>query len=211
MKTALGGGSGGGPVNGGCGDGSRTIVVHDMDVRITNAGAFIMTTDEQGRETPVTLDEYRQRLAARLVEDIPALDDFRETWIAPQERRAMIERLPDGGRAPQIVRHLDYTDEHDLFDVLADVAYGQPPRTRTGRVYAFESRNRHWLDEMPPDTEGTVRAIASQFTRGGTDDLENPHIFSTPEVAQAGGIAALRQFGTPAEIVIDAKRRMFAA
>ena len=215
MKGAFGGASAGvdggdGPGGGGEDDGKMTIVVHDMDVRITNAGTLIMTTNEEGREVPITLDEYKQRLAARLLKDIPALDDFRETWIVPDERRAMIERLPDGGRAPLIVRHLDYTDAYDLFDVLADIGYDQPARTRTDRVAAFSSRNREWLIDMPPATEETVRAIASQFARGGTDDLENPHIFSTPEVAGAGGVAALRLFGTPARIVSETKRRMFS-
>ena len=200
-----------GPEDGPAAGGDRTIVVHDMDVKVTSAGAFIMTTDDEGREVPVTLDEYRQRLAARLVEDIPALDDFREAWVHPDQRRDMMERLPDGGRAPLVVRQLDYSDAYDLYDVLAEVGYCQSPRTRTGRVNAFESRNSHWLIDMPPVTEKTVRAIASQFARGGTDDLENPHIFSTPEVAGAGGVAALRQFGRPAEIVIDTKRRMFSA
>ncbi len=214
MKTTLGGGGEGGdcgPCNGGPGDPPRTIVVHDMDVRVTNAGTYIMTTDDQGRETPVTLDEYKQRLAARLLEEIPDLDDFRNTWIAPQQRRAMIDRLPDGGRAPLIVRHLDYTDAYDLYDVLADVGYRQPPRTRSGRVEAFSDHNRRWLTDMPDVTENTVRAIASQFARGGTDDLESPQIFSTPDVASAGGIAALRQFGKPAELVTETKRRIFSA
>ena len=110
-----------------------------MDVRITNAGTLIMTTNEEGREVPITLDEYKQRLAARLVEDIPALDAFRDAWIDPNERRDMMGRLPDGGRAPLIVRQLDRMEAYDLYDVLAEVGYGQSPKTRTGRVEAFSS------------------------------------------------------------------------
>ena len=114
------------------GEGTRTIVVHGIDVQITNAGTHIITVDDDGRVVPVTLEEYKQRLASRLVADIPALDDFRSTWIDPGQRQEMMGRLPDGGRAPLIVRELCYTKEYDLFDVLADVGYGLASKTEGG-------------------------------------------------------------------------------
>ena len=218
MKSAFGGGSaeedgGDGPGGGGEDDGKMTIVVHDMDVRITNAGTLIMTTNEEGREVPITLDEYKQRLAARLVEDIPALDAFRDTWIDPNERRHMMGRLPDGGRAPLIVRQLDRMEAYDLYDVLAEVGYGQSPKTRTGRVEAFETRYSDWLSaDMSPPAAETVRAIASQFALGGTDELENRRIFSIKGVAEAGGLSALKDAAPGGGITVaDIKRRMFSA
>ena len=191
--------------------GTRAIVVQGIDVRITNAGIYIITVDDSGRDVPVTLEEYKQRLAARLVADIPALDDFRSTWIDPEQRREMMGRLPDGGRAPLIVRELAFTEEYDLFDVLADVGYGQASKTREDRASAFGYKNRRWLARMPEPAASTVRAIASQFARGGTDNLENPQIFRTPEVASAGGISALEQYRPAAQMVAETKWRMFRA
>ena len=191
------------------GGGAGAIVVHGIDVQITNAGIHIITVDDDGRAVPVTLEEYKQRLAARLVADIPALDNFRSTWIDPEQRREMMGRLPDGGRAPLIVRELAYTKEYDLFDVLADVGYGQASKTRVDRAGAFEYKNRRWLARMPAATANAVRAIASQFARGGTDNLENPQIFKTPDVANAGGISALEQYRPAARMVAETKRRMF--
>jgi type I restriction enzyme, R subunit len=56
-----------------------------------------------------------------------------------------------------------------------------------------------------------VLAIASQFERGGTEGLENPQIFQTPEVKLAGGLAALQMAGNPHNILIETKTRTFAA
>ena len=64
---------------------------------------------------------------------------------------------------------------------------------------------------MPNEAATLVRAIASQFGRAGTDGLENPQVFQTPEVIRAGGLAALRTFGKPAEVLRETKERMFAA
>jgi type I restriction enzyme R subunit len=56
-----------------------------------------------------------------------------------------------------------------------------------------------------------VRAIAKQFERGGTEGLENPQIFQTPEVRSAGGLAALQMAGNPRDLLIETKTRMFVA
>ena len=49
------------------------------------------------------------------------------------------------------------------------------------------------------------------FERGGTESLENPQVFQTPEVKAAGGLAALQAAGQPAELLRETKARMFAA
>ena len=193
------------------GDPQRQIVLHGLDVRISDAGACVMTTDDEGRAVPVTLEEYRNRLAASLVENIPALDDFRETWVNPSERQEMMDKLPDSGLAPYVVRDLEEKDEYDLFDVLVEVGYGQAPKTRIQRADAFGYKNGEWLSTLPERTQGAVLAIASQFSKGGTDDLESHLLFRTPEVSAAGGIGALREYGAPADTVNETKRRMFIA
>ena len=57
-----------------------------------------------------------------------------------------------------------------------------------------------------------------QFERGGTEGLESPQIFQTPEVKAAGGLIALQAAclpngtaGTPFELLRETKTRMFAA
>jgi len=56
---------------------------------------------------PVTGEEYKQRLAAKLVEEAPTLEAFRARWITPLDRREMLAQLPDGGRSAFLVRALE--------------------------------------------------------------------------------------------------------
>ncbi len=201
----------GGPRPGG---GETRIEVRGVDVRVTGAGTSVLTRGEDGIARLMTIEQYTERLAAKLVEDVPALDDFRATWVDPGLRRRMMERLPDEGGAPYVVRQFtlgeDY-DRYDLYDVLAHAAFGQAPKTRVDRADAFAWKNRDWLDGMPERASGAVRAIASQFAKGGTENLENPLIFSTPEVREAGGVSALRTYASPSEALRQAKLRMFRA
>lgn len=198
------GGDGGGPPP------PPPIQVEGFDVRVSEAGRFIVTMVD-GRAVPVTVEEYRERLAARLTEAAPTLDQFRAAWVNPGVRKELIGKLPDGGRSAQLVRVLADMQEFDLYDVLADLGYGMLPRTRSDRADAFNYKNGAWLSTIPDKAAATVKAIASQFSRGGTEGLENPNVFEVPEVAKVGGYEALKAAGKPADILRETKERMFAA
>jgi type I restriction enzyme R subunit len=186
-----------------------TIQVEGFDVQVTDAGRFILT-EVDGKAVPVTVDEYRERLAQKLVEEAPTIERFQEIWINPEQRRDMFSHLPDGGRSPYVVRSLMEMGDYDLYDILADMGYGLAPHTRTGRADAFRYKSKTWLDGMPAEASGAVLALASQFARGGTEGLENPAVFQTPEVRRAGGLAALRTVGQPADVLKETRSRIFA-
>ena len=192
-------------------DPEPSIRVLGLEVRVEGAGVYVLTTDEHGVERPMAIEDYTQRLAAKLVENIPALDDFRETWVDPPRRRALLDAMPDDGRAPYVVRQFTLDEEYDLYDVLAHAAYGQAPKKRLDRAAAFEHKNHDWLNAMPPQAARAVRAIASQFAKGGAENLERTELFDTPEVRDAGGLAALRQYAEPSQAVAETKRRLFLA
>lgn len=186
-----------------------TIQVEGFEVRVTDAGRYIVTQVD-GRAMPVTVEEYKEGLAAKLVEEAPTLEKFRARWIAPAERRELLGSLPDGGRSPILVRTLEGMTDYDLYDVLAELGYGMNPRTRTGRAEAFTYKHATWLSGLPTPTAATLKALAAQFARAGTDGLENPQVFQTPEVVKAGGLAALRALGRPADVLHETKERMFS-
>jgi type I restriction enzyme R subunit len=188
----------------------RTILVEGFDVKITDAGRYIVT-QVNGRAMPVTVEEYKERLTEKLVAEAETLEKFRANWIHPALRQQMLGRLPEAGRSAELVRELEDMADYDLYDVLAELGYGAAPRTRVERADAFTYKNEIWLGKMPLSTSATVRAVASQFKRGGTEELENPRIFETPEVERAGGLDGLRQYGTPSEVLFETKERMFSA
>lgn len=186
-----------------------TVLVEGFDVRVTEAGRYIVT-EVDGRAMPVTVEDYKEKLAAKLVEEAPTLDAFRVRWITPPDRRELLGHLPDGGRSALLVQQLEDMTEYDLYDVLAELGYGLSPRTRRERAEAFTYKHKEWLSHLPVKAKDTLLALTKQFARAGTDGLENLEVFKTPEVANAGGLAALKAFGNPADILNETKKRMFA-
>jgi len=187
-----------------------TIRVEGFDVHITPAGRYIVA-DVDGKAMPIPVEEYKARLAARLVQEVHTLEDFRQRWIDPPARRELIDALVNAGLSPTVVQLVDDKQDYDLYDVLAELGWGMNPRTRRDRALAFTYKHEDWLNALPRDTGRAIRALAGQFERGGTDELENPHIFQTPEVRAAGGLAALQAAGNPRQLLMETKQRMFAA
>jgi type I restriction enzyme R subunit len=197
-----------GPTQGG--PPQRVLQVQGIDVRVSDAGIAVVTAID-GRATPLTLEAYKERIAASLLATAPTLDDFRATWISPPARRDLVSALPDNGRSSGLVRTLQEMEEFDLYDVLGELAYGLDAKSRLDRAISFRYKHATWLSSLPAATSATVEALARQFVRAGTDELENPGVLSTPEVSSAGGLAALRILGSPAAVLRETKERLFAA
>jgi type I restriction enzyme R subunit len=110
----------------------------------------------------------------------------------------------------RLLREIMQWKEYDLYDVLTQIGYGMAPKTRQERVAALRYKHADWFQSLPSQTEETLLALAQQFVKGGTEELENPYVLSAPEVRKAGGLEALKVLGEPKDIIAETKRRLFA-
>ena len=165
-----------------------------------------------GRDTKVSVEEYKRMLAEQLIKEAATIDKFRAHWIQPQERRALIDNLTKAGLSPTQLRTIGDMIDYDLYDVLAELGYGILPRRRQERVYAFTYKHEDWLLSMPKETQETIKAIIDPFVTGGIEELENPDVLRMPNVSRAGGMRALQASGKPPTMILkEAKERLFAA
>src|SRR5205085_11556294 len=75
-------------------------VEEGVTVQVTDAGRFIVATVD-GKAMPIPAEEYKQRLAARLVEQAESLDAFRAKWIVRDEREKLMDYVRAGGLSPK--------------------------------------------------------------------------------------------------------------
>lgn len=181
-----------------------------LAVKVTEAGRYVVTSIN-GKDTRLTEEEYRAFIAEKLRERIPTLEEFRVAWIDPTRRQEMLAQLPNGADAARALQQLLRMDDYDLYDVLARTAYALNALKRAERAEAFQYKHMDWLNSLPTPAAMTLRAMAAQFSRGGTDSLENINIFETASVRAAGGLEALKLVGKAADILRETKARIFAA
>ncbi|HOU50251.1 MAG: DEAD/DEAH box helicase family protein [Smithella sp.] len=162
---------------------------------------------EDGKDVLVPYEKYKQRLAAGLVEEAPNVEELRAVWVMPDKRRDLLRGLPGGEPAVRLVRELENEQECDLFDVLAELGYNLPPKSRPERAAAFSYKNKQWLKDFPERTGTVLVNMARQFEKNGIEELETPKLFEVEGV----DFAALT--GLPVEpnmLIQETKTRLLA-
>ncbi len=179
----------------------RIFEADGVEVRIEPEGAAIMVPGANGNLERVTLDDYRERVADSLLSEVTSLEEFRERWVEPEERRELVEGLPEGANSVAVLQAASGLRACDEYDVLAHAFFDETARERMERADRFEDRLEG--DEL------LLRALARQFAYEGTRALESRELFSVPSVRDAGGIAALGP--EPSTALQDVRRQVLAS
>lgn len=193
---------------GGSDEGPAVGVMGGQPVIINPEGRFILCLRD-GRETPVPVDEYRREMIQRVLAEAHNLSDFRHLWIETQRRRQFIEHLLGADLNPDVIREIDQMKEFDLFDFFGHHGYKAQALRRDERGNLYLSNNESWFASMNPNAATVLRCFGNQFSVGGTEALETPTLWDVPEIRMAGGLNALRGIGSPTQIMLDAKGRLF--
>jgi len=172
------------------------VEVDGFEVSIRPEGRYVLI-EEDGELRRITAEEYQERMAARLVQLAPGLDELRRLWIAPPQRRVLIEALRDAQCSPDVLSTLREMHDYDGYDLLAETGYGMAPLTRARRAAAFDHKNTEWLRSLPPASAEAIRAITGQFAQEGTEGLENPPHLRHPRPPPGRRPRALQQSGHP--------------
>jgi len=140
-------------------------------VHIGDAGRWIVTMVD-GRAMPVTVEEYKERLAAKLVEEAPSLDAFRARWIVPrfdmwrrEHAEADVEEVPaymvtgaDSGLDP----HITLDNALYQLDRVAD-AWAKDTHLDAAQV---RREIRSMLEQRAAARWRALRTAADQCARG---------------------------------------------
>ncbi len=201
-------GGGGGDDGGDEAEPQPIIEIAGQVVEITPQGRFILVSRE-GRDVPIPVEEYRQQMIRRVLAEAATLADFRSLWIETRKRRQLIDHLLGEHYSPEVVRELEGLNECDHFDLLAHYGYRTAALKRREREAAYLAANRPWFAGVDDHAATVLRAFGHQFGAGGTEALESELLWEVPEIKRAGGLAALRALGRPADVVREAKTRLF--
>jgi type I restriction enzyme R subunit len=206
-----GGGKGDGGDTGGGGeggDGPAVAEIGGQSVVINAQGHFILSRRD-GRDTPIPVDEYRREVIQRVVSEAHNLDDFRALWIEAQKRHQLIDHLLGDNFSPEVIREIDQMNDFDLYDFFGKYGYHARALKRPERGELFINHNQSWFSGMDDKAAIVLKGLGHQFAQGGTDALESQNLWEVPEIKLAGGLNALRGLAAPAQVMHDAKARLF--
>ncbi|MDP1854250.1 MAG: DEAD/DEAH box helicase family protein [Candidatus Omnitrophota bacterium] len=181
---------------------------NQFTVQVQGEGCSILC-EEDGKEVLIPVEEYKMRLAEKLVEEAPTIDDLRNKWVVPDNRIKLLHKFPGGEGSIRLIRELEDEQECDLYDVLAELGYGLVPKSRSERAAAFSYKNKTWIRRFPDRTGKVIVSIARQFEKGGIEELETTNLFDESEILQNGGFEALSNLKEePQQLIQETKLRL---
>lgn len=206
-KTGGGGGEDGGD-DGEGEDEPPVIQIGGQTVTVNSEGRFILSRRE-GRDVKIPIEEYRREMLQRVLSEAGNLRDFRQLWIENKKRRDLIDHLLGENYSPEVLRELEEMQDFDYYDMFAHHGYRAQALKRQERGQGYLDRNLPWFEDMPNDTAVVLKGFGHQFGLGGTEALESDSLWQVPEISRAGGLAALKKWGQPAAVILEAKGRLF--
>lgn len=202
------GGTGGDDEGGEEPDPPAVAEIRGQYVSVTPEGRFILT-QRDGRDVKIPLDEYRHEMIQRVLSEARGLNEFRLLWIEREKRLKLIRHLLDENLSPETLREMDKMNDFDLYDFFGHHGYKARALKRRDRGGLYLTANQGWFDSMDTRATTVLKGLGRQFAVGGTEALETPALWEVPEIKIAGGLDALRTMGKPAEVMREAKERLF--
>lgn len=179
---------------------TESFRVEGVEVRIEGGAPRIAFAGSAGKLEFLTLEEYGQRIKSTLHDDVAELDEFRDRWLQPDQRGALLTGLAEHGINIGVYRSVVDRLDIDYYDVLSALGWSETIRSRLERADRVDG----WIVSQGENAP-ILAALADQFGVAGTEALESPYLGSLHSVQAAGGLASLRGI-----TVRDLKRRLLA-
>jgi type I restriction enzyme R subunit len=126
--------------------------------------------------------------------DEPILPPDERVGSAAQAARkqAIIEALQDEGLPLEVLTQaVPNGDELDAFDLIAHVAFDQPPLSRRER--AEQVRKRNYFGQYGDQARAVLEALLDKYADHGIAGIEDPEILQLPPFDRLGGKSHIRR------------------
>ena len=163
------------------------------DVKVRTAVERSQYLDENGK---LITEDYRvllkEDIKKALLSEYASLDDFLRRWSAAERKQAVIEEFREVGVSLDVLREA-VTDgaSFDAFDLVAHIAFDQPPLSRKER--ANNVRKRNYFGNYGDDARAVLDALLEKYADHGIADIEDPKVLELPPFNELGSKTQIRR------------------
>ncbi len=163
------------------------------DVAVSIAIERSQYLDANGR---LVAEDYRvplkEEIRKSLRREFASLDDFLRRWTEAERKQAVIEELREQGIPLDILREaVPQGEVIDAFDLIAHIAFDQPPLSRRER--ANNVRKRNCFGKYGEEARAVLEALLEKYADHGISDIEDPKILELPPFNKIGSKTQIRR------------------
>lgn len=172
--------------------GGRIRYVID-DVNVTTAIERSQYLDENGK---LITEDYRillkDEIKRTLLREFANLDDFLRRWSGAERKQAIIDELKEQGVPLEVLREaVPDGNQIDAFDLIAHIAFDQPPPTRKERANNVKKRN--YFGKYGDQARTVLEALLEKYADHGITNIEDSKILELPPFSKLGTKTQIRR------------------
>ena len=163
------------------------------------AAHLVYELDADGRRLQVKrFTEYTAQSVRRMY---PSAAELRAKWSAPDERAAIITALEERGISFEELAEVAKQPDADPFDLLCNVAYSAPIRSRLERAEKARSDGKAFFDRFSNGAREVLSELLDKYVEFGTAQFQIPDILKVPPLSEHGNVIEIAElFGGPEQL-----------
>ena len=158
--------------------------------------------DENGN---LIVDSFKQFVKNKLTGEYETYQMFKDKWDSVAKKEEIIRALADKNIYMSILEE-EIGEEYDAFDLLVNVAYGKPLKTRSQR--AKQVKKSEFFERYSEQARDVLTIILEKYVAEGIKELEDPDILNIPELQVHGTVIQIMQLFNGTQNYQDALKEM---
>ncbi|MDD5193675.1 MAG: DEAD/DEAH box helicase family protein [Candidatus Nanoarchaeia archaeon] len=164
----------------------RKFYVRSAEVKVINER--VQYHDPQGKLITESLTDYTKKNVSR---EFRSLNEFIQKWNIVDQKKAIIEELENQGLLLDALREeIPNGKEYDPFDLIAHIAYGQKPLTRSQR--SLKVQKDAYFNKYGEKARKVIEVLLTKYEDEGIEEMENSEILK---------VSPINKLGRPLEIM----------
>jgi type I restriction enzyme R subunit len=173
---------------------------------------IISDLDEQGRLRVIQIIDHTKD-AVRTLSNTAA--DIRKRWSDPTQRAEIVALLKARGVDFDELALVLKQPDADPFDLLCNIAFSAPIRTRRERVDQLRQNEQAFFARYGPDARAVLDDLLEKYAEYGMTQFAVPDVLKVPPIADRGNISEIiLMFGGTDQLrtaVSELQRLLYAA
>ena len=160
---------------------------------------LVYELDAEGRRLQVK--KFTDYTAENVRSMYPSAAELRAKWGAPDERAAIIAALEERGISFEELAEVAKQPDADPFDLLCNVAYSAPIRSRRERAEVARVDGKAFFDRFTNGARQVLVELLEKYVEYGTAQFQIPDILKVPPLSQHGNVIEIANlFGGPDQL-----------
>ena len=124
----------------------------------------------------------------------PSAAELRSKWSDIDERAAIIASLEERGIAFDELAAATAQPDADPFDLLCNIAYNAPLRTRRERAEMLKREKQDFFEQHSPQAREVLEDILEKYIEFGTAQFQIPEILKVAPISTRGSVVEIAAF-----------------